>query len=216
MPDPTSVCNQAIGELGGGEFSSPRIQSFVDGTSLSTLCGEFYPDTRDAVLALHPWNFSTAFTTLARSPDTPAMKWHYQYPLPTDPYCLHVRGTDQGNGATFEVGTDAYNGRVLYSNASSVSIEYTKRVEDLTSWSPLALQVLIKMLASKLAKPLTGQSSLTQLKWQEALALLPEARGSDGREGSPIILRANTTLTTARRRSGGTLSVGEQLNDEEP
>jgi hypothetical protein len=213
MTDAISVCNQAIGELGGGEFGSPRIQSFTDGTSLSALCGEFYPDTRDSVLELHPWNFATAFKTLARSPDTPAMRYSYMYPLPTDPYCIKVRGTDGSPGATFEVGTDEYNGRVLYSNESSVSIDYTKRVEDLNSWSPLALQVLIKMLASKLAKPLTGQSSLTQLKWQEALALLPEARGSDGREGSPIILRANTTLTRARRRHAGTLEVGETLAD---
>jgi hypothetical protein len=213
MADPVSVCNQAISELGGGEFGSPRIQSFSDGTSLSTMCGEFYPDTRDAVLELHPWNFSTAFKTLARSADTPAMTWTYQFPLPTDPYCIRVRGTDQGGGARFAVGLDSLGQRVLLSDESSVSIEYTARIEDLSRWSPLALQVLIKMLASKLAKPLTGQSSLTQLKWSEALALLPEARGSDGREGSPVILRANTTLTTARRRSGGTLTVGEQLLD---
>ena len=175
----------------------------MDGTSLSTLCGEFYPDARDMVLELHPWNFATAFAVLARSPDTPPMKWRYQYLLPTHPWCIKVRGTDESPGADFEVGTDSVGHRVLFSDEMAVSIEYTKRVEDLGTWSPLALQVLIKVLASKLSKPLTGQSSLTEMKLKEATALVPEARGSDGREGSPHVLRANTTLTRARRTYGG-------------
>jgi hypothetical protein len=205
MTDPISICNSAIGECGGGEFNNPQIQSFVDGTSLSTLCGQFYADTRDAVLELSPWNFALIFTTLARSPDTPAMKWKYQYQLPTQPYCLRVRGTDRGNGAHFEVGTDSAGHHVLFSNETTVSIEYTARVEDLGSWSPLAIQVLIKLMASKIAKPLTGQASLADAKMKEALMLLPEARASDAHEGTPYVLRANRTLVHARRRSGGSL-----------
>lgn len=205
MTDPVSVSNTAIAECGGGAFGNPQIQSFVDGTSLSTLCGQFYPETRDAVLELAPWNFAMVLTTLARSPDTPAMKWQYQYQLPTQPYCLRVRGTNQGNGAHFEIGNDAEGHRVLFSNEASVSIEYTARVEDLGAWSPLAIQVLIKMLASKIAKPLTGQNSLADQKLKEALAFLPEAKGSDGREGSPYVLKANRTLVHARRRHGGSL-----------
>ena len=107
---------------------------------------------------------------------------------------------------------NAQGERVLYSDDASVKIEYTARVDDLGSWSPLALQVLMKIMASKLAKPITGQNSTTQLKWQEALALLPEAKGSDGREGSPFRLRPNMTLTNARHRSGGTWG-GEAMGD---
>lgn len=213
MSGPVEVCNQAISELGGGEFGSPRIQGFADGTSLSTMCGDFFPDARDMVLEMHPFNFATAFARLARSPDEPVMKWRYQFPLPTNPYCIKVRATDEGNGAQFEVGTDAYNGRVLFSDQPNVSIEYTKRVEDIGSWSPLAVQVLIKVMASKLAKPLTGQSSLAEFKMKEAYALLPEARGSDGREGSPFALRANTTLVRARHTSGRVFPYGSIVVD---
>jgi hypothetical protein len=203
MVDAISLCNQAIGECGGGELGAPRIQSFVDGTSLSTLCGEFYPDARDMTLELAPWNFAMAMARLARSPDTPVMKWTYSYLLPTEPWCIRVRGTDQGNGAHFEIGTDASGHRVLFSDERNVSIEYTKRVEDLGSWSPLALQVLIKLLASKLAKPLSGSSALADQKLKEAYTLIPEAKGSDGREGSPYRLRPNRTLVFARHASGG-------------
>jgi hypothetical protein len=207
MADEISICNQAISECGGGEFGAPRITSFVDGTSLSTLCGELYPDTRDAVLMLHPWNFATAFARLNPQPvpsgDASEFKWVYMYQLPTQPYCLAVRGTDQGNGARFEIGTNGQGHRMLFSDEASVGIEYTKCVEDLGTWNPLALQVLIKMMASKLAKPVTGQNSTGQQKFQEALALLPEAKGSDGREGSPYRLRPNRTLVYARCVSGG-------------
>jgi hypothetical protein len=177
------------------------------------MCGELYPSSRDAVLELHPFNFATAFARLARSPDTPPMKWRYQFLLPTNPYCLKVRGTDEGPGADFEIGTDSNGHRVLFSDQPEVSIEYTKRVLDLGSWSPLAYQVLVKMLASRLAKPLTGQSSLTDQKLKEAYALLPEARGSDGREGSPFRLRANTTLTRARQTNGRVFPYGTIVVD---
>ena len=201
MADPISVCNQALAELGEG-----FIQGFQDGTSVSNLCATLYEGARDEVLELHPWNFAGFRARLGRSPDTPALDWRYMYPLRTQPWCIKVRGTDQGNGARFEIGMDANNGRVLYSDAASVSISYTGRVEDLGIWSPLAIQVLIKLMASKLAKPLTGQNSLGQLKMQEAIGLLPEARSSDGREGSPVVLRSNRTLTLARhRRRGGAL-----------
>jgi hypothetical protein len=141
------------------------------------------------------------------------MKWRYQYLLPTNPWCIKVRGTNEGAGALFEVGTDGSGHRVLFSDQGTVSIEYTKRVEDIGSWSPLATQVLIKVLASKLAKPLTGQSSLADQKLKEAFALLPEARGSDGREGSPFRLRANTSLTRARHASGRGWSQGSIVVD---
>jgi hypothetical protein len=197
MPDPTSVSNEALGELG-----AIAISSFEDGTSLSTLCAQMYTPARDMTLELHPWNFAKAFARLSqvdRPDDAPvSFKWAFEYQLMTDPYCLKVQGTDQGNGAKFEVGIGQNNARVLFSNQSAVSIEYTARVEDLNMWSPLALQVLVKVLASKLAKPITGEGSTEEAKWKEALLLLPEARGSDGREGYPVVLRANRGLVHAR------------------
>jgi hypothetical protein len=207
MADEIGVCNQALAELG-----ESFIQSFHDGTSVANVCATLYPDVRDETLELHPWNFATYRTRLARSPDTPAMDYRYMYPLPTNPWCIKVHGTDQGNGARFNVGVDAYNGRVLYSDQGSVSIVYTARVTDLGVWAPLALQVLVKLLASRLAKVLTGQNSLAQLKFQEAVALLPEARSADGREGYPVVLRPNNRLTLSRHQHGGVLQSGLVLD----
>lgn len=217
MVDAISVCNQAIYECGGGEFGSPRLQSFADGTTLATMCAEFFPGARDSTLEMHPFNFSTTFARLVHAPEDRtapyAYKWRYAYLLPAEPYCLKVRGTDEGPGARFEIAKDQHGHRVLLSSQPQVSIEYTARITDIGSWSPLAVQVLVKVLASKLAKPLTGQSSLTEQKMKEALLLLPEARGADGREGSPFRLRANTSLTRARHASGRGWSQGSIVVD---
>lgn len=204
MASPVDVCNQAIGELGGGDRTTPRISSFTDGTSLSTECALHYDSARDMALEMHPWNFAYAQAVLQRHTDTPVMKWQYMYHLPTSPWCIKVRGTDQDPGDCWEVGINANEERMLYSNRSSVSIEYTARVENLNIWSPLAMQVLVKVMASKLAKFLTGQNSLTELKLKEAQMLIPEAKGSDAREGTPYKLAPNTTMTYARHAGGGT------------
>lgn len=203
MADEIGVVNQALAELGEG-----FIQSFQDGTSVANLCAVLYPDARDETLELHPWNFAMFQARLARGDTPPVLGWRYQYPLQTNPWCIKVRATDQGNGARFEIGMDQFYGRVLYSDQPEVAITYTGRVQDLGVWAPLALQILLKLLASKLAKPLTGQNSLAELKLKEALNLIPEARASDGREGAPFRLRANSRLTLARHRHGGVLQPG--------
>lgn len=193
MSSPVSVCNQALGELG-----ETLLTSLDEGTSPALLCNEHYPAARDMTLDLHPWNWATRRVRLALSADTPAFGYDYQYLLPTDPYCLTVRQVDPA-GTPWEVELDALGHRVLLSDETGVGIVYTARVEDLNLWSPLALQVLVKVLASKLAKPLTGQSSVEELKWKEALALLPEAQHRDGKEGAPRQLTAPSTLVVVRR-----------------
>lgn len=197
MPDPVSVCNQALAQLG-----STLITSFTDGTSVSTLCGQIYPEARDAVLTMHPWNFTHVLTTLARSAEAPAWKWVYQYPLPTTPYCLVVREVDP-EGTPWEVALNAEGHRVLLSDETTISIGYTSRVEDLNLWQPLALQVLVHVLASRLAKPITGQNSTAEYHAKLAFSLLPQAQKTDGQEAYPRYARISTALVQARHHSTG-------------
>lgn len=195
MADITGIINAALGEL--GEY---RIESFDDESNLADLALRHYDEARDSTLELFPWHFSCVYQSLTRLATAPAFRWAYQYSLPTDPYCLKVLETDKGSGTRWEIG--AYSPapgvdvqRVLFSNEPTVKIAYTARIEDVGLWTPLAIQVLIKVLASKLARPLTGQQSVEQAKWQEALALLPQALTSQVREGDPSRYRASETST---------------------
>lgn len=193
MADPISVCNQALGELG-----SAFISSFTDQTSISTLCGTLYPDARDMTAELHPWNWCKKRVTLARLADAPAWGWQYQYTLPPD--YLKVREVHPQH-TPWDIEVNAQEVRVLVSNESQIGITYTFRVVDLNLWSPTALQVLVKVMASKLAKPITGQNSTEEQKLKEGLALLPEARASDGREGYPRRLALPNAMIVGRHRS---------------
>ena len=197
MADPTSICNEALGELGAS-----FIQGFTDGTSVSTLCGTMYPQARDATLEMHPWDFAQRRVMLNPSANVPAFGWKYQYILPTDPYCLKVHETDRGAWVPWDVEVDQEGRRVLLSDQKTLGILYTARIEDLNVWSPLALQVLVKLLASKLAKPITGQNSTTEMKYKEALTLLPQAKASDGQQGTPRVLRLPQSIAFARHGSG--------------
>jgi hypothetical protein len=188
VSDPTTICNDALAELG-----QHPIDSLDAGTQLSNTCRLMYPDARDAVLTMAVWHFARFLARLTRSDVIPAFKWDAQYLLPTTPYCLKVLLTSAVNSAPYEIGayfntTTHATERVLWSNETSLSIEYVGRVEDLSSWSHVALQVLVKMLASKLAKALTGQTALAEEKLKEATTLLQLAIAGQEAEDNPVQL----------------------------
>jgi hypothetical protein len=199
--DPTTACNEALIEL-----KDRLIDSLDDGTTLANRCRLVYPEARDSVLELHPWDFATFRAALSRSDVTPAFTWTYQYVLPTGaglavpPYCLLVQGTDlDPGGPAWDVGNHPSDGRVLWSNEADVKIVYTGRVEDLTQWNALARQVLVKYLAAKLA----ATKTLAEAKLKEAFGMLPMVQRTDGRQGTPHVLQPNARLVWARQRTGG-------------
>lgn len=199
MYDATSLCNEALGELG----HSP-IFSFTDGTSISTLCGTIYPGTLTEVLTMHPWNFSKRRAWLVRLVEAPPFGWRYAFTLPPD--YLVARGTNRDEdffgppGWDVEVNADGH--RVVVSNEERVGLVYHAHVEDLNLWSPLARQVLVKLLAARLSKAITGQNSTAERFLKEAVGLLSEGRRSDGREGTPKTVTLPPRMAIARHATG--------------
>lgn len=189
MYDEIQVVNSALMLL-----RDKRITSFTDGSERATLAHLRFPLVRDAVLESHPWNFAVAFQALAEDPNPMPTGFSYAhwFVLPTDPWCIAIRNTNQICQAW------AKAGRRLLCNDDAISIEYTARIEDLNAWSPLAVQALTYLLASDFAGPITGQANKTQ-QWQQAFSwAIAEAKLSDGREGTPVVVQPNTTLTRIR------------------
>jgi hypothetical protein len=180
-----------------------RITSFDDGSERAALAKIRYALCRDSVLESHVWNFASVRVALSADPVAPAFGFTHKFLLPTNPWCIKVRDVDlRFPGApqgAWEVGLDENGRRVILSNAETLKIRYTARVEDLNLWAPLAVTALTYLLASDFAGPITGQNAKTQQFQQSFKWAIGEAMTSDAREGTPLVIPAPVTLTAIRR-----------------
>ena len=201
MADQIMICNNALRDIG-----MTPILNFMDGTPKADACRDKFPAARDAVLALHPWNFATTRRSLMAQPaaEKVTAQWAYQFQLPNNPYCLCVFAAGPQGHTTFETGNDPVHGRLLWSNAAApLEIKFAWRVEDINVWNALAQKVLEKWLAAELAPLSTSPRANKQSLLAEAQALIPQSERADAREGTPIFAKANRTLLNARGGSGG-------------
>lgn len=192
---PVALSNSALMQLG-----QTPITSFADGTQVANACRDEYPICRDIVLEAHPWNFATYFRTLQRLADVPAWGWTYMHSLTTEPYCLRV--LQMQYNASFEIGADQYQGRVLFCDLATANVRYVGRVEDLVDWTALALEALTICLGKALAAFITGQQTRRDRLIEEMKQWLASAVDRDSHEGTPHVIPPNRTLVSARHRGG--------------
>jgi hypothetical protein len=188
------IANSALRQLG-----SLPIHSFADETETSDAARDEYPKARDATLEAHPWNFATFYRTLARLADPPAWGWTYAYSLQTEPYLLRVLQME--NNASFEIGADQWNGRVLFTNEATANVRSIHRIDDLGRWNALAVEACIKYLAALLAPMLTGQQTRKAALLEEFQKMLGSGMDRDAHEGTPHVVPPNRTLVNIRHRS---------------
>lgn len=177
MATEVSICSNALRRLG----DSP-ITSLSDDTERARLCNSFYTDARDAVLRLHPWNFTITRATLAQLSVAPAYGFSYQYALPTDPYCLRVLGMEYED-YIFKIENVETHGRVLLTDESTAKILYVARITDPTVFDSMFVDVLTAKLSVDLAYPVTNSTNLQDKLQKLYQAKLSEARSIDGQEG---------------------------------
>lgn len=141
----------------------------------------------------------------------PAPPWLYEYAYPTD--AIQVRTIIQqitnayvgaplttaggsvypyfiGPGAFFESATDLIDGtptNVLLTNQYQAIARYTAKITNPQLFGAQFVEALVQALAAKLAMALTGKVSLANLKFQQANAVITQARASDANEGLTVI-----------------------------
>jgi hypothetical protein len=175
VADQLSLSNTALLELG-----VTPLTALTDATDAARAVLGVWDEALDTTLLLHPWSFARFLRTLTRSPLIPAWKYQWQYHLPDQPKFLHLVTTSAGKDGVVELGMDAHEGPVLWTDVRDLSIEYVGRVTDLEQWTPLARMALVKVLASMLAKALTGQTALAEAKLKEAMTLVQVGLQRDG------------------------------------
>jgi hypothetical protein len=141
----------------------------------------------------------------------PAPPWLYEYGVPSD--CIQMRSVIQqpinayvgvpftsngqsaypyfiGAGAMFEVASDIVSGNetnVVLTNQYQAIGVYTRRVTNVGLFGSQFNEALVQALAAKLAFALSGNVALANTKFQQANAVIIQARASDANEGLTVI-----------------------------
>lgn len=152
MPSEVSICNQALGWLGGN-----LITSLDDKTTEANLCKANYDGLRRAVLEELPWRFAVSRNIPSKLAEVPEFEYSSKFQLPVDLIRLtSVFTMDEGHSVLdWEM-----EGDTVLCNEDSIAIKYIKDIEDVFIFSAGFTQALAARLAVDLAIPLTESRSL--------------------------------------------------------
>lgn len=194
----TTIANLALGKIG-----SKRIASLDDASPEARACKLHYPHVRDEVLRSHRWNFATKRATLTALAAAPLFGWDVQYQLPSD--CLRVlqlnRYGESDQSSVWEV-----EGGKLLTNETEAQVKYIARITDGVLFDSIFVSALTVKLASVIAKPLAGSSSMSEDLISEYERITgPKARRADAFEGRPQRKPAWVESDLVRARFGGDL-----------
>lgn len=211
MASVVDICNLALSHLG----DRANITSIdpPEGSAQADHCARHYPLARDTALTLFDWDFSTTRRSLALLPDTPD-GWDYAYALPADALTVfEVLEADALPGWTygstvrripFQLEADDLTGLTLvYTNLEGATAKFARRITDTNRFSPLFVDALSWLLASKLAGPvLKGETARKAAlsTYQMFEKLLSQAATRNANQSSHS--RRFTPSSIAARRGG--------------
>lgn len=184
MNTKVSISNLALMKIG-----ADMIMDFSDEAPEADACRTLFDSELDTLLQETKWNFAIYKQGLPVLDTAPLFDYDYAYSLPVDPYCLRVLRVE--NDTNFIV-----QGRTLLSDESSVSIEYIKRVTDMSELSPLFVDAFVYKLAASISFLLRGSSAQHKEMLQSHIIQLKKAAMRDAQEGKKA-----KTLTIGSWRS---------------
>lgn len=179
----TDVCNLALAKI--GEKSITSIDNPNDKNAVQAKL--HYTQVRDEVLRAHLWSFALATVVLepeAESEELTAQLagWDYAFLLPADFLKLEMITADGRKLDKFRL-QRITAGRAICADAEEITLRYVARLADPTEYDPLCVAALVTLLASRLARAITGSEELeAQLLQRYELVDLPSARTADGHD----------------------------------
>lgn len=176
MASTVQICNLALSRLGAN-----TITSLTDGTTEAKLCNTFFSVLADEVMVEGSWSTTIKRASLARTTNTPAFGYTYEYQLPVDPKALKILNIDE-----IQPGSTEYKieGDKLLTDSSSIKIRYIAKLEDTEDWGPLLTRAFTARLASELAYALTGDNSKADIEFRRYQLFVQEGLALDNQQGS--------------------------------
>lgn len=146
-----------------------------------------YAAHRDAYLAMHDWDFSTALVNLPAETQKPSFRWTYQYRKPADALRIPqqtIDGKPDGKAISFEV-----VGQYLMSNyRPPFPLRYVRRLTKEAEFSPLFVHGFSLFLAAGCAHVITGKNSRAEALRLAANEAFMRAGVSDAQQGTSLPL----------------------------
>ena len=192
MASEVSICNQALGWVGGR-----LITSLEDASTEAQLCKANYTELRLAVLSDSLWHFARK-TYVASVPEAFAVdEWNeysFKFLLPAD--VILVRNVYADSQGKIPAEWIVQAGRI-YSNSAQIFYEATVDVVSAQLMPPTFRQALAARLSMDLAIPIAQSRTLQQDMANLYTVKLDEAAGIDAQQG-PRKLKTQSRLNGAR------------------
>ena len=170
------ICNLALAHLGQNAITSLDDPDSKSARELQKI----FNITKDTVLRAKDWNFARVKTALSELSGQEGYGWDYVYAYPAR--CLAIRKVfdDIENykvkGVEYEVGyIPAINAKVIFCNNESAYATYTYQITDTTLFDKSFIMAFSFLLASQVAKPLTGNDDIAKLMLQLYGSLVSDA-----------------------------------------
>lgn len=168
----TDICNMALSSIGQG-----RIVSMEENSEAARQCKIYYNHLRQTLLLSFPWNFAARSVKLAKlEAEVPGWNEVYAYPNA----CLAIRqiydrdgaGRKMDEYAEYSMAAVNDSTRVICTDIENAWADYTADIENAQLFSADFTEALMRGLASALAVPLSGSSSMQQSQYQMMQAAL--------------------------------------------
>lgn len=183
MVSEVEICNAALLKVGDENTISALGEDGREGETLALV----YPQTRDLLLASHPWNFAIGRSNLSKDAVSPAFGFSNQFLLPGD--LLRALGL-YGTSEPWKVEGDR-----LLTDAGTAKLIYIKKVTDTGKFSPLFTEALATRIAAEIAEVITGSQEKAQKLFQEFQIKFREAKRRDGQEGTPDNIQSDAFIS---------------------
>lgn len=160
------------------------LSSRTEDSAYARWMGRNVANLRDAFLRQYTWNFSIQYNTLTAEAATPAFRWRYQYGVPYD--ALRVLPPTEGGvrGGT-PIPYEVVGEKILCDVSGTLYVRTIQRIEDYTSWDPIAVDLFTLVAAIRATMRFTSKATHRDRLIAEARELAPIAYSIDAMEGTP-------------------------------
>jgi hypothetical protein len=181
------VINRALLALG-----DRQITARTENNERARIMDAIYDGVRDMVLRECPWNFASKQVSIAKSATyTPVFDYGNAYALPADfLYMLRIKDDQEYRMQDNYILSDPVG-----STSTSISIEYVRRITDMSTADSLFVEALSARLAYDACEKITQSNTKKDALRSEYEVTMTRAKRLNGQEDFPQSLVVDEWIT---------------------